>query len=276
MSSKEFKVGDKVKCIDANLKTYLKQGDVYTIKQVIKNSFGEYLMLEEIKEDHDYDVIRFELVEDISKQPKFNIGDKVSTIYGEFEVLWVGVNEHSGKELYVCYQKGFAGHSAIATLRGNDYRDTIYENQCWCFEESDLELVKQPEPDEQPVVKNYREMKPNNLIPISVDGNEFKVPLGDLVHTEHLLGKSTGTYGYTLWNKIHETIDKDNTLLNSNVYPKNTVTFELQKDLFKIYFIDKEKEAELSAKKQSLKESIDKKLEEISKLEKELYSLDES
>ena len=279
MSSKEFKVGFKVgckvKCIDAEWNQYLNQGDVYTIKQVIKNNYGEYLMLEEIKEDHDYMASRFELVIDINKQPKFKVGDKVSTELGEFEVLWFGFAEHSNKELYVCYQKGFAGHSAISTLRGNDYRGTIYENQCWCFEEDELELVKQPKAYKQTVVKNYRELKPNDLIPISIDGNEFEVPLGDLVHAKALIGVASGRYGGLIFEALHNVLDKDLTILNNHTY--NLVDAkEKQKDLFKIYFIDKEKEAELSAKKQSLKEAIDKKMEEISKLEKELYSLDES
>lgn len=276
MSSKEFKVGCKVKCIDAEWNQYLKQGNVYTIKSIIKNDRGEYLVLEETKMEHGFQVIRFELVEDVSKQLKFNVGDKVSTMYGEFEVLCLGYSQVSGKHVYVCYKKGFAGHSAPSTFGGNGYRDTIYENQCWCFEEDDLELVKQPEAYKQPVVKNYREMKPDTLIPISIDGNEFEVSLGDLVHTEHLLGNSTGSYGYHIWKAFHEVIDKDNTLLDSNVYPTNTTTYKLQKYLFKIYLIDKVKQAELSAKKQSLKQSIDKKLEEISKLEKELDSLEES
>ena len=211
---------------------------------------------------------------DSNSKPKFKAGDKVLTLCGEFEVLLLGNISYSGKQIYICYKEGFRGHSAKSTIGSDIFENTKYKGQCWNFIEDELELVVKENCKQTP--KNYRELTPDTLIDISIDGNEFKVPLGDLVHTEHLLGKSTGAYGYTLWSKIHEIIDRDNTLLNSDVYPKNTAPSELQSDLFKIYFIDKEKEAKLLAKKQALKESIDKKLEEISKLAKELNSLDES
>ena len=201
---------------------------------------------------------------DSNIKPKFKTGDKVKTTYkgslsGEFEVICVGGVEYSGKQLYVCYKEGFNGHSAASTLGGNFLYNTKYKGQCWNFTEDELELVKQPP-------KNYRELTPDTLIDISIDGNEFKVPLGDLIHAKALIGGSTGTYGYNIWEAFHEVLDKENTILDGGVYPRND-TFKQQQDLIKIYFIDKEKEA--------LKEVIEKQREEISKLEKELIALDD-
>ena len=206
---------------------------------------------------------------DSNSEPKFKAGDKVLTLHGEFEVLWVGNLTYSGEQIYVCYKEGFVGHSAEAAIGSNIFENTKYKGQCWNFSEDELELVvkencKQPH-------KNYRELTPDTLIDISIDGNEFKVPLGDLIHAEHLLGVATGTYGYNFWKGFNEVLDKEKTLLNNQVYSRND-TFEQQRELIKIYFIDKEKEA----KKQALKDVIKKQREELSNLEKVLSELDES
>ena len=54
--------------------------------------------------------------------------------------------------------------------------------------------------------RNYREMTPNDLITISVDGVESEVPIGDLVHTTVLLGVSNGRYGLKLWDVLTKTL----------------------------------------------------------------------
>jgi len=200
-------------------------------------------------------------------KPEFKVGDKVKTPYGEFEVLWVGNLIYSGKQGYICYKEGFDGHSATATVGSDVFENTKYKGQCWNFIEDELELVDKDSCKQ--TQKNYRELTPDTLIDISIDGNEFEVPLGDLIHTEHLLGVSTGTYGYNIWKVLNEVLDKEKTLLNNQVYSRND-TFEQQRELIKIYFIDKEKEA----KKQALKEVIEKQREEISKLEQQLIALD--
>jgi hypothetical protein len=43
--------------------------------------------------------------------------------------------------------------------------------------------------------RNYREMSPNDLITISINGVESEVPLGDIVHAVTILGVTNGDYG---------------------------------------------------------------------------------
>ena len=40
--------------------------------------------------------------------------------------------------------------------------------------------------------RNYREMSPNDLITISIEGVESEVPLGDIVHAVAILGVTNG------------------------------------------------------------------------------------
>ena len=54
----EFKVGDKVRCIEADQGHLIEVGEIYTVKCVDR----EYVQLEEIAEKHDYYESRFELV----------------------------------------------------------------------------------------------------------------------------------------------------------------------------------------------------------------------
>lgn len=119
--------------------------------------------------------------------------------------------------------------------------------------------------------KNYRELTPDTLIDISIDGNEFKVPLGDLVHAKALIGVGNGKFGYSIYTVLKEVFDKEEVIYNNHDYEYVDTTTE-QDLLMKAYFIDKEKEA----KKQALKDVIEKQREEISKLEQQLIALDVS
>lgn len=205
---------------------------------------------------------------DSNIKPKFKVGDKVKTLYGEFEVLWVGDIFYSGKQGYVCYKEGFYGHSAKETLGSNVFEKTKYKGQYWNFSEDELELVVKDSRKQTP--KNYRELTPDTLIDISIDSNEFKVPLGDLVHTQALIGVGNGKFGYLIYTALKEVFDKEEVIYNNHDY-EYVDTTDAQEALFKSYFIDKEKEA----KKQALKEAIEKQREEISKLEQQLIALDD-
>lgn len=203
---------------------------------------------------------------DSNSKPKFKASDKVKTPYGEFEVLWVGNLFYCGKQGYVCYKEGFDGHSAKATVGDNVFENTKYKGQCWNFSEDELELVVKDNYKQTP--KNYRELTPDTLIDISIDGNEFKVPLGDLIHAQALIGVGSGKFGYLIYTALKEVLDEEEVIYNNHDYDYVDTTTE-QDLLMKAYFIDKEKEA----KKQALKEVIEKQREEISKLEKELDEL---
>ena len=206
---------------------------------------------------------------DSNSKPKFKAGDKVKTLYGEFEVLWVGNLFYNGVQGYVCYKESFDGHSAEATVGSDVFENTKYKGQCWNFSEDKLELMFEDNCKQTP--KNYRELTPDTLIDISIDGNEFKVPLGDLIHAQALIGVGNGKYGDKLYNALKDVLDKDGVIYNSHEYDY-VETFHAQEALFKSYFIDKEKEA----KKQALKEVISKLEKELSELEQKFATLDES
>lgn len=57
----EYKVGDKVRCINCTPSQYIIRGEVYTVKGVTR---GGFLVLEEIKLHHEYSPARFELVQE--------------------------------------------------------------------------------------------------------------------------------------------------------------------------------------------------------------------
>ena len=181
---------------------------------------------------------------------KFKVGDKVKCIKA--------TEHHYIKESEIYTVKGFK-----QSCLGNMYvvlkeieREHSYELDCF-------ELIEQ-------TPKNYRELTPDTLIDISIDGNEFKVPLGDLIHAKALIGVANGKYGDKLYNALKDVLDKDGVIYNSHEYDY-VETFHAQEALFKSYFIDKEKEA----KKQALKEVIEKQREEIAKLEQQLIALDD-
>ena len=205
---------------------------------------------------------------DSNSKPKFKIGDKVKTLHGEFEVLLVGNLFYTEKQVYVCYKEGFNGHSAKETVGSDVFENTKYKGQCWNFSEDELELVDKDNCKQPP--KNYRELTPDTLIDISIDGNEFKVPLGDLIHAKALIGVAKAFYGYYIYTALEDVFDKDEVIFNNHEYD-HVDTVDAQESLLKAYFIDKEKEA----KKQALKYVIEKQREEISKLKQVLSELEQ-
>ena len=125
---------------------------------------------------------RFELVEETNK-PKFNVGDMVETPLGLFEVLDIYEN------IFFCYKEGFDGHSGKSYF-GNKYLRTKYKDQCLWFCKNELKLV---ETKEQPKI-NYREMSPDTLVKVSIDGNEFEVPLKELLIVSDITGSIIGDH----------------------------------------------------------------------------------
>ena len=116
-------------------------------------------------------------------QHKFKKGDMVETPLGLFEVL------DSDENSFLCYKEGFEGHSGRSCF-GNKYLRTKYEDQCRWFDEDKLKLV---EIEEQPKV-NYREMSPDTLVKVSIDGNEFEVSLKELLIVSDITGSINGEH----------------------------------------------------------------------------------
>ena len=57
--------------------------------------------------------------------------------------------------------------------------------------------------------RNYREMNPNDLITISVDGVESEVPLGDIIHAVAILGVTNGYHGARILEALRKPFDSE-------------------------------------------------------------------
>ena len=193
------------------------------------------------------------------KTSKFKKGDNVTSVdhyeLGVFEVLAYS----SGG--YCCYQKGFQGHSGNSSLRMETFVGTEYEAQCCWFLESELEIAE--------VSKNYRSMKPTDLITISVDGIESEVPLGDIIHAEAILGVTNGYHGARIWEALRKPFDTEGFVEDIDT----VVEFrDKQKEALEYFFqpyYDKQQE------KDELKTLIAFKMEEVDALVKQLNQLNQ-
>lgn len=192
------------------------------------------------------------------KTNKFKKGDKVTRVdnykLGVFEVLAYS----SGG--YCCYQKGFQGHSGNSSLGVETFVGTEYEAQCFWFLESDLEIVE--------VSKNYREMTPNDLITISIEGIESEVPLGDIVHAVAILGITNGYHGAHIWEALRKPFDPEGFVENMDTVVEFKDKQKEALDYFFQPYYDKQQQ-----EKDELKTLIASKMEEVDALVKQLNQM---
>ena len=116
--------------------------------------------------------------------------------------------------------------------------------------------------------RNYREMTPNDLITISIEGIESEVPLGDIVHAVAILGVTNGYYGARIWEALRKPFDSEDF-----VQYMDTVEFRAEQkealDYFFQPYYDKQQE------KDELKTLIASKMEEVDALVKQLNQLNQ-
>ena len=179
----KFKKGDKIRCISQSMSKGIEVGGIYTVSNPMYCDWGDDISIkvEGLDEVSPYQS-RFELVEETNK-PKFNVGDMVETPLGLFEVL------DSNEGSFFCYKEGYDGHSGEGYFE-DKYVRTKYKDQCWWFDEIELELV---ETKEQAKIK-YREMSYDTLVKVSIDGNEFNVYLKELLIVSYITGSITGEH----------------------------------------------------------------------------------
>ena len=185
-----------------------------------------------------------------SKQPKFKTGDKVIVVE---DTSAIGVE--MGKVYNV---KNPSSHKG--SYNGNVYNYVTLEKVAiGSPNEDSLELyVEKP---------NYREMSPTDLIKISIDGNEAEVPLGDLVITQALIGRSTGEYGLEFYNYLLKYLgDVDLSDKSGDVIIFADAQKEVLDYFFKPYY-DKQNE------KAKLEELIESKSKELAKLKEKLENI---
>lgn len=115
---------------------------------------------------------------------------------------------------------------------------------------------------------NYREMNPNDLITISIEGIESEVPIGDIVHAVAILGITNGYYGARIWEALRKPFDTE-----GFVADMDTVEFrDKQKEALDYFFKPYYKQQQ---EKDELKTLIAFKMEEVDALVKQLNQLNQ-
>ena len=118
--------------------------------------------------------------------------------------------------------------------------------------------------------RNYREMNPNDLITISVDGIESEVTLGDIVHAVTILGVTNGYHGTRIWKALRKPFDHEgfvediDTVVEFRDKQKEALDY-----FFKPYYDKQQQE------KDELKTLIASKMEEVDALVKQLNQLNQ-
>ena len=184
---------------------------------------------------------------------KFKKGDKV---------IRVGNTSAEDVEFGKIYTvKNPSSHLGLHNGKLHNYV-TLEEDDVRTPNEDCLELCIEP--------RNYREMSPNDLITISVDGIESEVPLGDIVHTVAILGVTNGYHGSRIWKALCKPFDTEcfvqdlDTVVEFRDKQKEALDY-----FFKPYYDKQQQE------KDELKTLIASKMEEVDALVKQLNQLNQ-
>lgn len=116
--------------------------------------------------------------------------------------------------------------------------------------------------------RNYREMSPNDLITISINGVESEVPLGDIVHAVAILGITNGYHGARIWEALRKPFDTEGFVEDMDtVVEFRDKQEEALEHFFKPYYDKQQQE------KDELKTLIAFKMEEVDTLVEQLNHL---
>ena len=121
----------------------------------------------------------------MSNEVKFKKGDKILGVKG---LTALGMYEGEVYTVRSCTETSMILEECFNGRTG--YYHT--------FTPSDYELVAKC---------NYRNMKPTDLITISIEGIESEVPLGDVVHAVAILGVTNGYHGARIWEALRKPFD---------------------------------------------------------------------
>ena len=222
------------------------EGNHYTVH----NCIGISVYLEDVYDEKGeldwFEVGNFDLVKAYEEKPstKFKKGDKVKVV-GETKAAGVEI----GKVYTVINPTSHDGW-----YHGKMNNHVTLEEADGTPNEACLELYIEP--------RNYRNMKPTDLIKVSIDGFEDEIPLGDLIHSRALIANAKGTFGYNLYMFLGK-LDEDDVV--DYVY-EDIEVFDKQEELMKDFFI-------IEADKANLKELISNKQNELKELQDKLNQL---
>lgn len=115
--------------------------------------------------------------------------------------------------------------------------------------------------------RNYREMSPNDLITISINGVESEVPLGDIVHAVAILGITNGYHGARIWEALRKPFDSEgfvgdmDTVVEFRDKQKEALDY-----FFKPYYKQQQEKDELKTLIASKMEEVDTLVEQLNQL----------
>ena len=118
--------------------------------------------------------------------------------------------------------------------------------------------------------RNYREMNPNDLITISIEGVESEVPLGDIVHAVAILGVTNGYHGARIWEALRKPFDTEGFVGDMDTVVEFRDKQKEALDYFFQPYYDKQQQ-----EKDELKTLIASKMEEVDALVKQLNQLNQ-
>lgn len=270
----KYKVGDKVKIVSLQSEGRGCCMDVVgDVGEIIEYDPSDILKYKVKIEDGGcwwWEESNLELIEDT----KPNTSEVIETTKGETEmdVTKVETTTPKFKKGDIVIRTGFSYEDG-RMIRGNHYvvhscigSSVFLEGvrdggELALFGENKFDLVKAYEEK-----RNYRNMKPTDLIKVNIDGFECEIPLGDLIHIQALVANSTGHFGSKIYSLL-EQIDEEG--ICDDAYSKIKV-YDQQEKLMKDFFvIDAQKEAD----KADLKELISNKQNELKELQDKLNQL---
>lgn len=205
------------------------------------------------------------------KTNKFKKGDKVicvgntSALGVEFGEVYTVDNPSSHSS---CYDGELHNHVTLVEVESTP-NDKVLE----LYNHVILEEVESMPIDNHLVLciekRNYREMSPNDLITISINGVESEVPLGDIVHAVAILGVTNGYHGARIWEALRKPFDSEGFVEDMDT----VVEFrDKQKEALDYFFKPYYKQQQ---EKDELKTLIASKMEEVDALVEQLNQLNQ-
>ena len=179
---------------------------------------------------------------------KFNKGDKILGVKGLTDL---GMYEGEVYTVKTCTEGRMTLEECFCEETGRYYTFTP------CF----YELVAK---------RNYREMNPNDLITISIEGIESEVSLGDIVNAVTILGVTNGRYGTHIWEALRKPFDCEGFVQDEDTIVEFRDKQKEALDYFFQPYYDKQQQ-----EKDELKTLIEDKMKEVDALVKQLNPLNQ-